>query len=831
MAQEEDILQRIVLEGDKAVISQLNNIGTAGQAAFDRVAAAGAAAGAGLGKAEAAFGGIFNSMRAGANDIGGTGEALEGATVKGIGFTRMLSLIGRAARIPGMRQLTSVVRLFGAAAEAAAPLLLAGGLVKVAQFGAKAADEFADLAGKAGLTAEEFSSLAAAGAASGLTLQETASSLDAVKESAKQAAENVANNKSKFRDLQQALDDVKLAGDRLVEGFHKIGVESRKAFIEFNVQNRKLNEQSAEASVSLTNSLRSIQEKRDEILNGPPTKAVQRQRQLRDLDEQEQKLQADALKADRDRTEQRIKLANDFAEAEHQREVQLKLLNLEVEKNAREEKKASDELKKAKIEADRAATIFEKLGISTTDANDKLKKTPALMLELADAFSKITDPEERATAEFLAIKSGIDRKLLPSLRLGAEGFQKLEEANKKLAPTFTTEQTAQADKFQIALHQVGITFKNLFALMGLAVAPALIPFLNQLRDIFVEITPGIEAFGKSLSTVVGPLLTGFATIIRDVIVPTFQVFFAALDQLANRINQAFGTNIKGMDIFVAGLLLLALVFGGVITKTVLLVGFLGLLINKLQEVDWKAFAAAAQNAWNSITGSATIAVDFVKNAWQSVVTFFQDMWNSIAALVDQAWIAISNSADISINFAMGLWDQLKTKALGVWDAIKNKIREVWNDVKSFVGQLLGFGGGGTADVAGVAGLKGGGHIRGPGGPTGDKIPIWASDNEFMVRARAVKHYGTGFMNMINDMRLDPSGFNVGGLISFRAPQPKMKFAEGGLVSGKGGTLNLTIDGHEFNGLRAGEDTMDKLTRFATNKKIRSGGRKPNWFRG
>jgi hypothetical protein len=27
MAQEEDILQRIVLEGDKAVISQLNNIG------------------------------------------------------------------------------------------------------------------------------------------------------------------------------------------------------------------------------------------------------------------------------------------------------------------------------------------------------------------------------------------------------------------------------------------------------------------------------------------------------------------------------------------------------------------------------------------------------------------------------------------------------------------------------------------------------------------------------------------------------------------------------------------------------------------------------------
>jgi cell wall-associated NlpC family hydrolase len=47
----------------------------------------------------------------------------------------------------------------------------------------------------------------------------------------------------------------------------------------------------------------------------------------------------------------------------------------------------------------------------------------------------------------------------------------------------------------------------------------------------------------------------------------------------------------------------------------------------------------------------------------------------------------------------------------------------------------------------------GGEIHGPGGPTSDSVPIWASAGEFMQRASAVQYYGTPFMHALNQKRI------------------------------------------------------------------------------
>lgn len=44
----------------------------------------------------------------------------------------------------------------------------------------------------------------------------------------------------------------------------------------------------------------------------------------------------------------------------------------------------------------------------------------------------------------------------------------------------------------------------------------------------------------------------------------------------------------------------------------------------------------------------------------------------------------------------------------------------------------------------------GGHVRGPGGPTDDKIPALLSDGEYVVNAKAVKQIGVRNLNAIND---------------------------------------------------------------------------------
>lgn len=63
-------------------------------------------------------------------------------------------------------------------------------------------------------------------------------------------------------------------------------------------------------------------------------------------------------------------------------------------------------------------------------------------------------------------------------------------------------------------------------------------------------------------------------------------------------------------------------------------------------------------------------------------------------------------------------------------------------------------------------FAGGGLITGPGGPTEDKIPIWASDQEYMVRAASVAKLGKPVLDYIN---------RTGQL-------PMQQFAKGGQVT-------------------------------------------------
>ena len=65
----------------------------------------------------------------------------------------------------------------------------------------------------------------------------------------------------------------------------------------------------------------------------------------------------------------------------------------------------------------------------------------------------------------------------------------------------------------------------------------------------------------------------------------------------------------------------------------------------------------------------------------------------------------------------------------------------------------------------------GGYITGPGTTTSDSIPALLSDQEYVIRARAVQRYGVGFFDALNGMRL-PKGtlprFANGGAVGMPA---------------------------------------------------------------
>ena len=71
----------------------------------------------------------------------------------------------------------------------------------------------------------------------------------------------------------------------------------------------------------------------------------------------------------------------------------------------------------------------------------------------------------------------------------------------------------------------------------------------------------------------------------------------------------------------------------------------------------------------------------------------------------------------------------------------------------------------------------GGLIHGPGTGTSDDVPIWASNGEFMVKAKAVAKYGVSFLKAVNEGRLNMGAAVSGGGSAMAAS-----------VSGAGGGL-------------------------------------------
>jgi hypothetical protein len=283
--------------------------------------------------------------------------------------------------------------------------------------------------------------------------------------------------------------------------------------------------------------------------------------------------------------------------------------------------------------------------------------------------------------------------------------------------------------------------------------------------------------------------------------------------------------------------------------------------------QWNALGPFFSNLWNLIKGAfalgweglkllASDAAQFVVNAWNNLVTFFQNLPTTIGTFFTQLWQSAQDLAGAAVQFITDKWNALVAffQALpdtlaNIWTAIKDGITNAFNSAIQFVKGLFqefvstvkgwlqplidminkiasAISGGSDATQPG---FKGGGKITGPGGPTQDKIPIWASNGEFMMRAKAVAKYGTAFMHAVNSGRFRMPKFAFGGPIITPAPARSNRFADGGSIQKSSlQPLSLTIDGQTFDGLMMPENVGKRMTRFAISKSVRSGGRKPSW---
>lgn len=89
---------------------------------------------------------------------------------------------------------------------------------------------------------------------------------------------------------------------------------------------------------------------------------------------------------------------------------------------------------------------------------------------------------------------------------------------------------------------------------------------------------------------------------------------------------------------------------------------------------WASFVEFLSNAWNSI-------VEFGTKIWQDLADFFSNLWDLIVNAAQTYWNTL-------INFFTNIWSKISTVGQFFFNMIYNSISTVWSSISSFVSDTL-----------------------------------------------------------------------------------------------------------------------------------------------
>lgn len=262
------------------------------------------------------------------------------------------------------------------------------------------------------------------------------------------------------------------------------------------------------------------------------------------------------------------------------------------------------------------------------------------------------------------------------------------------------------------------------------------------------------------------------------------------------------------------------------------------MISMFSSIDFSGaftgFITAAQAQFDQLPAIVQTAVANLPALFAPVAQAIGSVFTAAVGLASAAMQALGLSAtqagsttSTSMGTAKGAVDSLATAA--------NNAATAFRAMETAARAAATAAANANAQAAG--GRARGGPVFGPGTGTSDSIPAWLSSGEWVIRAAAVRKYGHGLFHALNSMKLPSNvlrrlirGFADGGLVSMPSLRTApLRMAAGGSV-GSTQTINLSIGGQKFEGLIAPADVADKLIRYSLNEQVRSGGRKPGWYR-
>jgi len=526
--------------------------------------------------------------------------------------------------------------------------------------------------------------------------------------------------------------------------------------------------------------------------------------------------------------------------------------------------------KDAQVEAKRLGINFNESTLSALGLSDFLKQVTTSSKFTSESITKLF-----GSAEAMNFVLAISQNSFESM----DGV--LSDLNDKtlLATNFNNALAKQQDTLAFATTQLRGTADKLAVQIGGTLAPAFKDFFFFLRDIIVKFQPEIIAFFEGLGAKISEFVTelradlpGTISFIRetvtglidafsrmgntvDILIGIFKTFMGLMKTLAAFVPGVSGETLAliavllqltgGMRLLIAivpliissfNLLKAAMIAVGVTSKIGLLAPFVSVMramaVSALASVAkiipslvalgtsmttlggiMKLVGGGAKLFWLFLTGPVGIIAVIVLGIGTMIAKMLG--FKNIVEALSAAWAKVIAKVKMAVDWVKRFFGSSDTKEINV---NVNKV---------------------TDDESNVPRLATGGHVSGPGTGTSDSIPARLSDGEYVVKARAVKSLGVGFMNSINNGVVPKiKKFASGGLVS------SMNSALGtsGLLAGPslvpvtssalsaGRPLTLVLPNGQTVKTMTDEDTANKLQRELRRSDMNSSSDKPEWHR-
>ncbi|QND58221.1 phage tail tape measure protein [Mesorhizobium huakuii] len=176
--------------------------------------------------------------------------------------------------------------------------------------------------------------------------------------------------------------------------------------------------------------------------------------------------------------------------------------------------------------------------------------------------------------------------------------------------------------------------------------------------------------------------------------------------------------------------------------------------------DVNKIAPAAQDAASGVNDAlGSIDASSADQAATALVTPFESLPSKIGAIMSGLQGLIQGGFASLSSIVSSLASQINAQIASIISALQQAAAAAAS-LRSQAASSSSSDSGGSH-----GGFAGGGHVVGAGGPTSDSILAWLSNGEFVMQAAAVRRFGVGFLNALNQGFL-PSleGFSLGGFV-------------------------------------------------------------------